>query len=192
MERAVAIRKRILSVYNMTREDFETLNEYNDYLEQVEDIIFNLEQRVNVDAIEAQVARYREENAEMITMRAARAAERQSQLLREPLQGAAGMADSGAAMAGGLQQMDVSGPHGDVPTSTMSYMPTAMAPLAGAQMLGGSLVPQPLAVGTFDDSELSPEGLQQRQEMAMRAGGFSAEIPRMRDLEEAFCSVFVH
>ena len=43
--------------------DFNELREYNDYLEQVEDIIFNLCEGIDVKATEAKVDAYRKENA---------------------------------------------------------------------------------------------------------------------------------
>ena len=42
VDKEVDIRRRILKDFNKQEEDFETLREYNDYLEMVEDIIFNL------------------------------------------------------------------------------------------------------------------------------------------------------
>ena len=43
--------------------DFNELREFNDYLEQVEDTIFNLCENVDVKATEARVDAYRKENA---------------------------------------------------------------------------------------------------------------------------------
>ena len=42
---------------------FNELREFNDYLEQVEDTIFNLCENVDVKATEARVDAYRKENA---------------------------------------------------------------------------------------------------------------------------------
>ncbi|KAI1771992.1 CDK-activating kinase assembly factor [Hypoxylon cercidicola] len=44
VEREVDIRQRVQAVFNMTQDDFETLRDYNDYLQQVEDLTFNLVQ----------------------------------------------------------------------------------------------------------------------------------------------------
>ena len=49
--------------YNKRQMDFNELREYNDYLEQVEDIIFNLCEGIDVKATEAKVDAYRKENA---------------------------------------------------------------------------------------------------------------------------------
>ncbi|KAI1397217.1 CDK-activating kinase assembly factor [Hypoxylon fuscum] len=42
VEREVDVRKRVQAVFNMTEDDFETLKAYNDYLQQVEDLTFDL------------------------------------------------------------------------------------------------------------------------------------------------------
>lgn len=66
VEKEVDIRKRILKDFNKKEEDFESLKEYNDYLERVETIIFNLTNDVNVDETKRQVETYKKENAELI------------------------------------------------------------------------------------------------------------------------------
>ncbi|KAL2513297.1 cyclin-dependent kinase-activating kinase assembly factor-related [Abeliophyllum distichum] len=71
----IAIRKRIASIYNKREEDFPSLREYNDYLEEVEDMICNLIEGVDVPAIEAKIAEYQKENAEQIMNAHARKAE---------------------------------------------------------------------------------------------------------------------
>lgn len=62
MEREVDIRKRILKDYNKTEEDFETLRVYNDYLEEIEDIVFNLSNNIDVEETKVRVEAYRKEN----------------------------------------------------------------------------------------------------------------------------------
>ena len=42
IEREVDIRKRVAHVFNRRQEDFETLRDYNDYLEDVETLVFDL------------------------------------------------------------------------------------------------------------------------------------------------------
>lgn len=49
--------------YNKRQVDFNALKDYNDYLETVEDIIFNLCEGVDVRATEARVEAYRREHA---------------------------------------------------------------------------------------------------------------------------------
>ncbi|KAI0434998.1 CDK-activating kinase assembly factor MAT1-domain-containing protein [Xylaria sp. FL1042] len=42
VEREVDIRRRVAAVYNMVEDDFETLRDYNNYLQDVEDLTFDL------------------------------------------------------------------------------------------------------------------------------------------------------
>jgi CDK-activating kinase assembly factor MAT1 len=42
VEREVDIRRRVTTVFNNTQDDFETLRDYNDYLQKVEDLTFDL------------------------------------------------------------------------------------------------------------------------------------------------------
>ncbi|GAP84342.1 putative CDK-activating kinase assembly factor MAT1 [Rosellinia necatrix] len=42
VEREVDIRKRVAAAYNMVEDDFETLRDYNNYLQDVEDLTFDL------------------------------------------------------------------------------------------------------------------------------------------------------
>lgn len=58
IEREIDIRKRVQAIYNKTAEDFESLQAYNAYLEDVENIIFNLTENIDVEATEAEVNKY--------------------------------------------------------------------------------------------------------------------------------------
>ncbi|GFY80978.1 cyclin-dependent kinase-activating kinase assembly factor-related [Actinidia rufa] len=71
----MAIRKRISSIFNKREDDFPSLREYNDYLEEVEDMTVNLIEGIDVPAIEAKIAQYQKENAEQIMNAQARKAE---------------------------------------------------------------------------------------------------------------------
>ena len=57
IDKAVDIRRRILRDFNKVREDFDDLRSYNDYLEMVEDIIFNLCNNIEVTETEKKVNR---------------------------------------------------------------------------------------------------------------------------------------
>ncbi|KAL3288417.1 hypothetical protein HHI36_002863 [Cryptolaemus montrouzieri] len=48
VEKEVDIRKRVLRDFNKKEEDFNSLREYNDYLEEVETIIYNLCNNIDV------------------------------------------------------------------------------------------------------------------------------------------------
>ncbi|CAO2647703.1 Nn.00g086250.m01.CDS01 [Neocucurbitaria sp. VM-36] len=60
IEREVDIRKRVMSAMNKNEADFETLRDYNDYLEQVEEITWNLILKVDVEATESRLRRWEE------------------------------------------------------------------------------------------------------------------------------------
>ncbi|KAH7397299.1 CDK-activating kinase assembly factor MAT1-domain-containing protein [Pyrenochaeta sp. MPI-SDFR-AT-0127] len=60
VEREVDIRKRVMSAMSKKEDDFETLRDYNDYLEQVEEITWNLILKVDVEATESRLRRWEE------------------------------------------------------------------------------------------------------------------------------------
>lgn len=62
VEREIDIRKKVSAVYNKTEEDFTTLDEYNRYLENIETVIFNLNNGIDVSATEAELAKYEQEH----------------------------------------------------------------------------------------------------------------------------------
>ncbi|KAL4238814.1 CDK-activating kinase assembly factor MAT1 [Mactra antiquata] len=66
VEKEVDIRRRILKDFNKKEEDFPTLREYNDYLEHLENIIFNLANNIDVENTKKMVDQYRKENKEFI------------------------------------------------------------------------------------------------------------------------------
>ncbi|KAG8932169.1 TFIIH/NER complex subunit [Tulasnella sp. 418] len=68
VEKEVGVRRRIAKEFNKRREDFPDLRSYNDYLEEVEDITFNLINGIDIEATEARIAAYRIENAALIEL----------------------------------------------------------------------------------------------------------------------------
>ncbi|XP_072032439.1 CDK-activating kinase assembly factor MAT1-like [Amphiura filiformis] len=66
VEKEVDIRRTILKDFNKQEEDFASLQEYNDYLEEIEVIIFNLTNSVDVEATKKKLENHRKENKEMI------------------------------------------------------------------------------------------------------------------------------
>ncbi|XP_017302034.1 CDK-activating kinase assembly factor MAT1 [Diaphorina citri] len=48
VEKEVEIRKKLLKDYNKVEEDFNSLAEYNDYLEEIEEIVFNLCNNIDI------------------------------------------------------------------------------------------------------------------------------------------------
>ena len=59
MDKEVDIRRNILKIYNKQERDFPTLREYNDYLEEIEDIIWSLESGRNEKEIKEKIALYK-------------------------------------------------------------------------------------------------------------------------------------
>ena len=66
VEKEVDVRKRILKDYNKTEGDFNSLRDFNDYLEEIEDIVFNFVYNVNVEETKAKVERYKRDNFKII------------------------------------------------------------------------------------------------------------------------------
>ncbi|CAH1725320.1 unnamed protein product [Aphis gossypii] len=78
----VETRKRILQDYNKTEDDFESLDEYNEYLVEIEDIIYNLVRNINVTETRERIDQYKRENKEII-MRNRMKLKREEQALDE-------------------------------------------------------------------------------------------------------------
>ncbi|XP_074644070.1 CDK-activating kinase assembly factor MAT1-like [Tubulanus polymorphus] len=66
VEKEVDIRKRILKDYNKKEEDFNSLREYNDYLEEIETIVFNLANGIDIDETKQRIEQYKKENRDFI------------------------------------------------------------------------------------------------------------------------------
>ena len=66
VEKEVDIRKRVLRDFNKKEEDFATLREYNNYLEEIETIIYNLANNIDVVETNKKIEQYKRENREQI------------------------------------------------------------------------------------------------------------------------------
>ncbi|KAI5124330.1 hypothetical protein M0805_008937 [Coniferiporia weirii] len=66
VEKEVAVRRRLAKDFNKHREDFADSKSYNDYLEEVEDITFNLINDVDLVETEERILKFRRENAAVI------------------------------------------------------------------------------------------------------------------------------
>eukprot|EP00262_Sarcandra_glabra_P008773 TRINITY_DN2250_c0_g1_i1.p1 TRINITY_DN2250_c0_g1~~TRINITY_DN2250_c0_g1_i1.p1 ORF type:complete len:197 (+),score=44.50 TRINITY_DN2250_c0_g1_i1:94-684(+) len=183
----MAIRKRIASIYNKREEDFPSLKDYNDYLEEVEDMTFNLVEGIDAAAIEAQIAKYQEENAEQIINARARKAEELAAALKaskgNPVQTDAidGAAGQGSQSGSGVTV------HGQ-------YAPAVPGGSFGQPRPTGP-APQPVPVGGGPDMHCyaaeDEETLKLRAERGGRAGGWTAELSKRRAFEEAFGSIWI-
>lgn len=67
VEKEVNIRKRILRDFNKREEDFGSLREYNDYLEEIETIIYNLANNIDVIETNKRIEQYKKDNKEQIS-----------------------------------------------------------------------------------------------------------------------------
>lgn len=72
VEKDIDIRRRIVREFNKQEEEFSTLREYNDYLEDVETIIFNLVNGVDILATNKKIEAYKRDNRESIVRNRAR------------------------------------------------------------------------------------------------------------------------
>ncbi|CAG4965944.1 CDK-activating kinase assembly factor MAT1 [Colias croceus] len=66
VEKEMDIRKRILKDFNKKEEDFATLREYNDYLEDIESIIYNLVNNIDILNTNKKIEQYKKDNKELI------------------------------------------------------------------------------------------------------------------------------
>jgi len=66
IDKEVDIRRRILRDFNKRREDFGCLRDFNDYLETIEDIIFNLSNNIDIIETNKKIQQYKEVNKESI------------------------------------------------------------------------------------------------------------------------------
>lgn len=62
VEREVDIRRRVAGVFNKREEEFESLRHWNNYLEKVENLTFNLVQGVDVKETEGELEAYKRAN----------------------------------------------------------------------------------------------------------------------------------
>ncbi|CAL1414990.1 unnamed protein product [Linum trigynum] len=167
----IAIRRSISSIFNKREEDFPSLTEYNDYLEEVEDMITILVSDRDAqasEAIKARIEEYKKENAEQIMLNQARKAEEYAKALQ--------------ACKGIPPQTDT-----DLNSQAMLGVETTgqYAPI----MATGQPLPmgQPGSIRGGDDQEM----MRLRAERGSRAGGWTFELSKKRSLEEAFTTIWI-
>ncbi|KAK4692472.1 CDK-activating kinase assembly factor MAT1, partial [Lecanoromycetidae sp. Uapishka_2] len=67
VEKEVDIRRRVAAIFNRRENEFETLLDYNNYLEETENLTFNLLNNIDVARTEATLADYARQNAQIIS-----------------------------------------------------------------------------------------------------------------------------
>lgn len=80
IEREVDIRKRVFGIYNKTEEDFASLKEFNQFLENVETIVFNLANGIDVEDTEKSLNQYEADNKVAILEKQMRESQKNSDL----------------------------------------------------------------------------------------------------------------
>ena len=85
VEKECRIRKRLAKIFCRQQDDFESLRAYNDYLEEVEELVFNLVNDVDVQQMEAKLEAYRVANQEQIRKNLNRLDEEEELLKQEKL-----------------------------------------------------------------------------------------------------------
>ncbi|KAF7710767.1 CDK-activating kinase assembly factor MAT1 [Silurus meridionalis] len=80
VDKEVEIRKKVLKLYNKRDLDFPSLREYNDYLEQVEEIVFNLTNNVDVENTKQMMEQYQRDNRDIIQRNKAKLTREQEEL----------------------------------------------------------------------------------------------------------------
>ncbi|KAL8729469.1 MAG: hypothetical protein Q9166_004717 [cf. Caloplaca sp. 2 TL-2023] len=78
IEREVDVRRRVAETFNKQESDFETLRAYNNYLEEMEVITFNLLEGIDVAATERKLAAYAAQNASSPSQNNVKAAQTRS------------------------------------------------------------------------------------------------------------------
>ncbi|XP_008802056.1 uncharacterized protein LOC103716008 [Phoenix dactylifera] len=182
----MVIRRRIANIYNKREEDFPSLREYNDYLEEVEDMTYNLIEGIDVAAIEAKIAKYQEENAEQIINSRARKAEELAAALR---------ANKGNSVQADPADMGP-GPSSQGVGMQGQYAPAAVPGGGLAQPRPTGMAPQPIPIGGPVDplqgyAAGDEEAKKLREERGARAGGWTIELSKRRAIEEAFSSIWI-
>ncbi|KAJ6854030.1 RNA polymerase II transcription factor B subunit 3 [Iris pallida] len=187
MAKEMATRRRMAGIFNKMEDEFPSLRDYNDYLEEVEDmrvffgyfVAFNLIEGNDVAAIEAKIARYQEENADQIINSRARRAEELVAALKASRAHNANV--DAVDVSGGQTTQGVSG----VGAGVQGQYAPATIPGAG---LGQPRPTQPVPLGGHNDP-MHADPL--RAERAASAGGWTVELSKKRALEEAFSSIWI-
>eukprot|EP01135_Chromosphaera_perkinsii_P001940 Nk52_evm7s213 gene=Nk52_evmTU7s213 len=66
VQKEMLIRTKVTKDLNKRREDFPDLRSYNDFLEYVEDCVFNLANNIDTERVMDEIAKFKEENKEVI------------------------------------------------------------------------------------------------------------------------------
>ncbi|GAX74255.1 hypothetical protein CEUSTIGMA_g1704.t1 [Chlamydomonas eustigma] len=164
IHRELKERSRILSIFNERREDFTTKEEWDNYLEMVEDLIFNIVNKIDVPAMEAKISEYQRSNRVKIISNQARLAEEQKKATQETFGDPTPVEEAGAS---GLTFK---------PASFLAAQP---APISAPALDKEGRLPTPrVSSGS-------------QWEAMATASGWDPRLPRGRSIQEALSSVLI-
>uniref|UniRef100_A0A0K0EDW8 MAT1 domain-containing protein n=1 Tax=Strongyloides stercoralis TaxID=6248 RepID=A0A0K0EDW8_STRER len=66
IEKENYFRRKVKKIYNLKRDCFPTLEAYNNFLEKIEDLIYNLTYDIDVQAVEEEIAQFAKDNSDII------------------------------------------------------------------------------------------------------------------------------
>lgn len=66
VEKQTYYRKKLMKIFNLKQDDFSTLREFNDYLEQVEIYVMNLAYDIDVDSTKRQIETFQKNYEDLI------------------------------------------------------------------------------------------------------------------------------
>jgi len=209
----VSVRKKVMKDYNKTEEEFETLEAYNDYLEQVEDLIYALIHGSEEEKAGAQKQwkEYRQENLILIATNDAKKAEEERRAVqqlgeemrvaqeRRLLQHFEDAQHEAEVSLQRQQRMEVAlGEREEKDVMQLTRSTTAVpieqpitaemqAAIMGFQpgVISG---PQPVPVQGGLTASSVPDSKMQRQRQ-QRAGGYNPSLPFERNQKEAWMGI---
>ncbi|SCZ96065.1 BZ3500_MvSof-1268-A1-R1_Chr8-1g09981 [Microbotryum saponariae] len=86
VQREITIRTRMAKIYNKREDDFQDVNAYNAYLQEVEDLTFDLLNEKDVEKVEQLLGRYRAENQESIQLNLERGQAEREEIKKREMQ----------------------------------------------------------------------------------------------------------
>ncbi|EIE26616.1 hypothetical protein COCSUDRAFT_59138 [Coccomyxa subellipsoidea C-169] len=153
--------------------EFASKSQYDDYLEEREDIIYNLIEGLEVEEMEAKIAAYQRENRENILQNDARKAE-EARARAQRASGSAKTASTAPSTSAPTQQ----------PEDATKYNATAVMPAAPPPAQPAPRQAATAAAGLSGDDPGSRERI-------ARASGWDPNFQHDRLLQEAYSTIFL-
>ncbi|CAL8466926.1 g6462 [Coccomyxa elongata] len=173
MQKEKRIRERVEGIFNKQETEFSSKSQYYDYLEEREDIIYNLIEGIDLDEMEARIAAYQRENRDNIMENEARKAE-EARARADRAAGTSKAGKTGASTSAPKQQHE--GPTKYIATAAMPSAPPPAQP-----------APRPSAAPTAGPSASEPASREQIEQ----ASGWNQSFQHQRLLQEAYSTTFL-